>query len=229
MSTPAVIMRASAALLNDAAQTNFTNEAMLPYLNMAWKELREFCQQHNYGITNKVSTQVVIPAGTTVVGDPSGVSLPGDLLEIRELYERQDGTTDDFIPMTRVEFLPPTQVITAWLTWWTWNGQKIEFIGATQDQQLRIDYIADIFTDIQLNQLEINLPLINSHSFLQYRTAALVARFVGENESRSEELNVTAQLAVDRFAAINTKGRQAIATRRRPFMMAYKTNSNYGV
>lgn len=221
-------MQDASALLNDTARTNFTNENMLPYLNMAWRELREFCQQHNIGVSNKVSTSTVLVAGVTNVGGPGGPSLPSDLIEIRELYERINGTTDDYIPMTRDDFLPSTRFISSYLTWWSWNGQIIEFVGATGDIQLRIDYIADIFATITVAQLNVNLPLINSHSFLQYRTAALVARFVGENEGRSEELNLTAQLAVDRFNAINTKGRQAISTRRRPFMAAYKSNSNYG-
>ena len=220
-------MQDAAALLNDAARTNFTDENMLPYLNMAILELREFCQQNNVGITNEVTDEYVIEAGVLDIGGPTGPALPQDLVEIRSLYERQDGTTFDFVPMVRVDFLPPTEILTSWLTWWSFNKQIIEFVGATGDQQLRMQYVSDGFPKVtDPGQF---IKLINAESFLHYRTAALVAHFVGENESRAEALNQTAQLAADRFIAVNVKGGQSISTRRRPFMMSYKVNSNYGV
>lgn len=221
------VMQDAAALLNDAARTNFTNENMLPYLNMAIRELREFCQQNNVAITNVTTDEYVIEAGVKDIGGPTGPALPQDLIEIRQILERQDGTEFDFVPMVRTEFLPPTQVQTAWLTWWAWNNQYIQFIGATGDQQLRIEYISEGIPEI--NSPDQYIKMINAQSFLQYRTAALVSHFVGENESRAEALNQTAQLAADRFIQTNVKGKQAIATRRRPFMMSYKVNSNYGV
>ena len=227
MNKAADIMQASAALLNDSDRSLFSDEQMMPYLNMAIRELREFCQQNNVGITNETTEQYVVDAGITDIGGPTGQALPQDLVEIRGLWERQDGTTDNYTPMTRVEFLPPTQVQTSYLQWYQWNKQQISFVGATGDVQLRIDYISDGFPLVKAPGQVIRL--INAESFLQYRTAALCASFVGENESRAEALNQTAQLAADRFISINTKGRQAIATRRRPFMFGYKVNSNYGV
>lgn len=228
MSTPTQIMADVASLMNDTARSLYTDVRVLPYLNMAWRELRTYCQQHNYTISNATNTQLVLVAGVTGIGGPGELSLPSDLIEIQTLYERQDGTEDDFIQMQRCEFLPPTQVQTAWLTWYSFNGQRLQFIGATGDQQLKINYVADIFSTIDIAQVAVNLPLINSHSFLQYRTAALCSQFIGENESRAEVLNQTAQIAIDAFGAINTKSKQGIATRRRPFMMGYKSNNNLG-
>lgn len=218
------IMDSSAALLNDTAVQIFTHAKQLPYLKLAWQELREICQQNNIGISNKVSTSIIVAAGVTVIDASTVPSLPGDLIEIQELYERLSGSTDDYIPMVRVEFLPPTQVQTNYLTWWSWNGQKLEFIGSTSDQQIRMDYVADLFTTALTPNSNINM--INADSFLEYRTAALCAQFIGENAERATVLNQTAQLAIDRFLSINTKGRQSISTRRRPFMQGYKNLNN---
>ena len=56
-----------------------------------------------------------------------------------------------------------------------------------------------------------------------YRTAALCSSFIGENQSRADQLNIAASLAIDRMIEVNVKGGQGIVVRRRPFMAAYKS------
>jgi hypothetical protein len=219
------VFDASASLLNDSALSVFTYPVQLPYLNIALDELQETMEQNNISFTNSVKESVVISAGITSIGggglDPT---LPVGLVEIRALYERNNGSSENFVQMRQVEFLPNIDVLTAELIWWTWQEQIIKFIGATGDREVRIEYIKRQLGNMQ-NEGGM-IPILNAKTFLEYRTAGLCALFIGENPERAEQLNGLAVLALDRFLSINTKGKQSFPTRRRPFMAAYRA---YGV
>jgi len=66
------------------------------------------------------------------------------------------------------------------------------------------------------------INMINSRSFLAFKTAALCARYIGENESRAQQLDGEADDALERTTTISNKGRQQIMTRHRPFRAGYK-------
>ncbi len=214
------VMDRASALLNDVGLTNFTYEVQIPFLNIALDELQESLEQNNVGVTNSTSAIYTIAAGTFDIGG-AGPALPADLVEIQALYERDSGTTDDFMMMSRTEFLPQIQVLTQWLTYWTWENQIIKFVGAISNRNVKIQYIANNIIPVTTSTSVITI--INAKSFLAYRTAALCAEFIGENKSRADDLNVDASLAIDRMLGINTKGRQSITIRRRPFMASYKS------
>ena len=216
--TAADVMNRSGALLNDSSLSIFTYAAQIPYLNVAMDELQELFEENNVPATNVVSSVITIAAGVTTLDTAAG--LPTNLVEIQMLGERNSGTTDSFIPMTRVDYLPQTAVVTVQLVYWAWIGEVIKFIGATTNRDVELNYIKDLFTTVTTSTDPISL--INSKSFLSYRTAALCAEFVGENKERADSLNGDAILALQRTLNISTKGRQAIFTRRRPFMGSYR-------
>ena len=222
MFTAESVMDASAALLNDASQTIFTDAAQLPYLNIAIDELQEICEQNNISSTNAVESSIVVLAGAVEIPD---ADMPDGLVEIRALYERDNNSSEDYQLMRRVEFLPPFVDQLQELIYWTWQEQKVKFIGATTDRQVRIQYIKRFLTKITYPAQYIFLK--NAKTFLEYRTAALCADYVGENTERASSLNTLAQLAIDRFVSVNTKGKQSIFTRRRPFMAGYKVRTGF--
>ena len=220
-------MDSAAALLNDTARTIFTYDVQRPYLNMALTELREYLELNNIPLTNDSQENITVPAGTTEIifnAVSPAPSLPSDLVEPLELYERTSGSTDDFLPMTRTMFLPPYVTVTSNLIYWSWMGQKIKFIGSNSDIEIRIDYTRSVLPNV--TDQDDSIDYINAASFLYNRTGALCAQFIGENPERAEVLNATAQLAIDRAIGIGVKGGQTIATRRRPFNQAYKTWTN---
>lgn len=206
----------------------FTDAVLQPYLNMAMSDLRVRFEQHNIPVTNETRKEIEIPAGTTEVifnATPPAPSLPANLIEPIALWERTSGIEQDYVPMRKVQFLPPYETEVNQLIYWQWAGQKIMFVGSNIDEQIRIDYIKNIFAPIK--DKDDPIDIINTQSFLQYRTAALAARFIGENPDRSDELNQTAALELDTVLSIGIKGGQAIATRRRPFRQSFK-NWNSG-
>lgn len=229
--TASEVISAAAALMNDAAQSVYGNAECLPYLKIACDELQEQCQLYNIPSTNKTSAVIDVDAGInriTSVDDPTaGIPhYPYDLVEIQQLWYQQEGFDGSFIPMTKFEFIPhywETDPPVDSLLTWAWIDQEIRFpeAGSNLDSQIKIDYIKTLFPQpITANTV---LGIINSKTFLSYRTAALLSSFSGENNTRAEELNMNAALAMDRLLGIGVKGKQSITTRRRPFMASYKS------
>lgn len=228
--TASTVFAQSAALLNDTVQAVFTDEVQAPYLNLALQELQEEFELNNVAVTNSTSAVITVPAETTQITREPTVAdalphYPNDLVEIQQLWEQNSGETRNYIPMTRKEFLPYYLQPTNNLIFFTWKEQIIEFIGATADITVKIDYVKALFVPITLGTQTISI--INSQTFLSFRTAALCAKYIMENESRSDELNQEAKLAIDRVEGLASKGRQSIQVRRRPFMASYKGRGIY--
>ena len=132
--------------------------------------------------------------------------------------------------MTRKEFLPyyedGTQ-ISQFLVF-VYNEGKIQVLPANQNNDLKIDFIKNMFPlPIDINQMGLQLPFNLCQSFLEYRGAQLCSMYIGENPTRAQALGMDAQLAIDRALSIYAKGRQAINTRHRPFRASYKSRG-YG-
>lgn len=219
--TAASVMDRSAALLNNVALTVYSYTVQLPYLNIAYDELKEELEEDNVPMTNAVSANITVAAGANSFLSYSSVPpYPADLIDIRDIWERPSGTNNQFVLMHSVDFLPKAQALTAYLQWYTWQGQVIRFIGATGAVEVQLNYIADNLPALATS-LD-TIALFNAKSFLQYRNAALCAEFVGENKTRADSLNAYALMALERLLNISAKGRQKIATRRRPFMASYR-------
>lgn len=229
--TAANVMDKAASLMNDTLKTVYTYAAQLPYLNMALSELEEHFQLNNIPVTDQTSAPITVTAGITEITAFDGVGAgdpphyPQDLVEIQGLYERLAGSTDPFLPIVKKEFLPhylDDQIVDSLLIW-SWQDQKIKFVGATTDREVKIDYIKTLFPEVT-NQAAV-IGVMNAKSFLQYRTAGLCTQFIGENASRAADLNTFAVMSLERVTGIGVKAKQAINTRRRPFMASYKRRS----
>jgi len=220
------VMRASASLNNDTARSTYTYTAQIPFLNMALQELQEYFELHSVPVTEKTSTVIPVDAGQTIIGYtiiPAFplMKLPPDMIEPTQLWER-NRDIDPFIPMTRKDYLPHNLqgILTNQFIYYTWQNQEIEFLESNQDNDIKIDYIRRLFTEMINETSPINV--INAQTFLEYRTGSLCAEFIGEDETRATKLNNYAGLALDRATGITVKGKQTIQTRRRPFRAAFK-------
>lgn len=217
-------MNAAAAQLNDVARTVYTYTAQIPHLNTALQELEEEFELNDIPVTAATSTTINCPEGTTEIAfnvGPALPELPDDLVEPQKLWERAEGV-DPWVPMTKVDALPLYMegVEIPQFQFWCWESQKIKLLEASQDNDIKLEYTRYLFTPVVDENSTIGV--VNAQTFLQYRTAALCAEFIGEDKARATDLNVFASLAIGRATGIGTKGRQAIVTRRRPFRASYK-------
>lgn len=215
------------ALLNDLENKQlFTNVALLPYLNIAMRELSEIYEENGLPSTKVTSAELPVKTGILDIGGATGPALPSDLVEINQLWERYLGTNVDYIKMTKRDYLPATPVITSYLQYYVWQKQVINFIGANVDIGVKIDYIANVFPKV-LDENTV-IPIINSQTALGFRTAGLAAEFIGENESRASSLNAQGGSAVERLIGMGNNANQSIITRRRPFRANWKSNRSVG-
>lgn len=215
------VMDTSAALLNDAAKTTFTYAAQLPYLKLAFREMRELLELNNVPVTNRVGTILTVTAGITEIGFNTSPALPSNLVEIRQLWERSAGI-DPYVPMTRRETLSYSLAgaTTANFLVWAWVNNAIQLLPTTQTNDLKLDYIAELTDLIDENS---TVGVVNGRSFLEFRCAALCAQFISEDKARADDLNMDATSSIDRTTIIESKAKQTIAVRRRPFRSSFKT------
>lgn len=210
------------ALLNDRAGDVYTDEVLLPYLRMAYVDLRLDCEDNNIPFTNMTSASITVPAGVTNIGGSGGPALPADLVEIVEMWERTAGTSNDFMLMRRRIFKPKTDVQTSYLGVYSWQGQEVKLIGATGDIEVKFDYISQNIGEI-VNENTL-IIIYNSCAFLWFRTAALAAFYIMENKTRSDECNAEALRCMETMENIAIKSQQGMPVRRRPFMSSYRRN-----
>lgn len=221
------ILDASAVLLNDPQKQKFTNTVQIPYLNMALRMLQEEMELSNVPATNVSSAEIAVPAATFNIGGDSGINLPTGLIEIQQLWSRPGGTGNSYLPMTKKEFLSHylfSQEFT-YVIIWAYMEEIIQLVPATGPTDIKIDYIKSLFDVVDATSDVINI--INGMTYLSFKTAALCSRYIGENPTRADQLDIEAITGLDRVLGISTKGRQAITTRRRPFRAAFKNRAGY--
>lgn len=220
--TNAEIIALAAASMNDVNRETYTDIVVLPYYNMALKELEEIFEQNNIPVTNEESAVIVVPSGTSVIGFTTTPALPANLIEIQELWESETGQ-DRFLPVDKREFLIPTSNLErSFFGVWAWIDQEIHVYDLITDRDIKIDYIKSLFATITSAELADNMTVINGHGFLYYRTAGIMADLIEENAARADKLNNFAVAALDRSLGIGTKGKQSIVFRRRPFRANYR-------
>jgi hypothetical protein len=221
-------MNQAAALLNDPSRTVYTYPVQIPYLNQALQELQELFELNNIPVTDTVtSTPIEVPAGVDFIGfapDPPIANtpyLPDRIIEPKVVWVSQAGE-NQYYNIQRLDFLPRYDegVLINQILAFVWQSQEIRFLPANADNDVKLDYIRDIFGTVG-DENDV-LDVINAASFLEYRTASLMAQFVEQNQTRASSLDIGAALALDRSVGIGTKGRQAINVRHRPFRSNYK-------
>ncbi len=224
MITAGQVMISVANLMNDPAQTVFSNEVQIPYLNIAIREFKDSLVLANIPITNVRSPVISVPAGVDNIG-AGGPALPIGLVEIQQLWQNWAGTSDQFTPIKKYEFLPHTYdgVELNTIPYWAWMGGAIRFHPANTDLDIKIDMISDVLPEVTSEHDA--LPVPGCQNWLAFTTASLISNFVGANQTRAEALRLEADKDWDKFESINSKGRQQITTRRRPFMASYRQRS----
>jgi hypothetical protein len=220
----------AAARLNDPSQQIYTNTICLPFLNMALGELQEIYQANNIPVTDETSGIIEVDAASEgileIPFDITGATgvpdfLPDDMEELKVVWESPRGL-EQWSKMTKLDYLPEYQIgqQTSQFRNYQWATNCLKVIAANADNDIKLDYTRRLFTEI--TDVDTDLLVQNSLTYLGNRVAAFVAYDIEENKERGDRLYGDAIGGLDRALTIPTKGRQRITIRRRPFRAGFK-------
>jgi hypothetical protein len=211
------------SLLNDAQGNLFTDSVLLPYANSAYRKVQRALGNTGAGgflsddtllvVTAVVATDTSLQVSLTDATAPPN-QLPTDLLVPLKLWERPNGSTDDFtemVDLTRHGGLPSREQDTT-LSVWEWRADGIYFLGATTDTQIRLRYLKAYpdFTDATSPVL-----IRNSQEAIAYATAALAGWARGS--PLAEKWDDAAADALEDLLSQAVRREQQTSRRRRPF------------
>ena len=211
------------SLLNDAQGNLFTDAVLLPYSNSAYRKVQRAIG--NGGGGGFIQDDALLVVTAVPAADPSvqvSISdasappnqLPTDLLVPLKIWERANGSSDDFadmVDLTRHGGLPSReQGLT--LGCWEWRADGLWFLGATQDTQIRLRYLKAYpdFTDATSPVL-----VRNAQEALAYGTAALAGWARGS--PLAEKWDDAAGDAIEDLVVAAVRREQQSVRRRKPF------------
>jgi len=211
------------SLLNDSQGNLFTDSVLLPYANSAYRKVQRAIGNGGGGGFIQDDALLVVTAVTAIdrslqvsITDATAPpnQLPTDLLVPVKLWERPNGSTDDFLEMVDLSQhggLPPRgQDVT--LSVWEWRADGIYFLGATQDTQIRLRYMK-AYPDLT----DSTSPVLvrNAQEAIAYATAALAAWSRGS--PLAEKWDGAAADAIEDLVIAAVRREQQSSRRRRPF------------
>ena len=211
------------SLLNDSQGNLFTDSVLLPYANSAYRKLQRALSNAGGGgfiqddallvVTAVTQTDTSLQVSLTDATAPPN-QLPTDLLVPLKLWERPNGSAQDFVEMvdlTRHGGLPSrAQDLT--LSIWEWRVDGIYFLGATQDTQVRLRYLK-AYPDLA----DATSPVLvrSAQEAIAYATAALAAWSRGS--PLAAKWDDAASDAIEDLVIAAVRREQQSARRRRPF------------
>jgi hypothetical protein len=147
--------------------------------------------------------------------------LPSDLLVPLKLWERCSGSSDDFVEMTDLTNHGglPSQAQDVSLQVWEWRTEGIDFIGATQDVQIRLRYQKS-YPDL----VDATSPVLirNGQEAIAYFTAAMASAARGAPQA--ERWDLAGADALEDLLTRAVQREQHTGRRRRP----YTSRQGYG-
>jgi hypothetical protein len=211
------------SLLNDAAGNLFTDGVLLPYVNSAYRKVQRALanvQSSSFLVDN---VTVVVPAVSAV--DPSAQvaitdatappnQLPTDLLTPAKLWERLNGSSDDFqemVDLTDHGGLPSRPQGQS-LDVWEWRADGLYFVGALTDRQVRIRY-QKAFPD--LSDATSNVLIRNAQEAIAYIGAAMAA--MARGSPLADKWDQAGTDALEDLIVRATQREQQSVRRRRPY------------
>jgi len=211
------------SLLNDAAGNLFTDAVLLPYVNSAYRKVQRALANIESGsfLTDNVllvvsavaqadaSAQVSI---TDATAPPN--QLPTDLLVPMKLWERANGSSDDFIEMADLTGHDglPSEPQTQMLRYWEWRADGLYFLGATRDTQIRLRYQKS-YPDLT----DATSPVLVRHAQEAIAYAAATMAGAARGAPQAERWDGAAADAIEDLIVRATQREQQTARRRRPF------------
>jgi len=196
------------SILMDDIGTRWTDALLLPKVKQAHAELVTKLNLNGIAVQVKVSSRINVPRLQKTLG-PS--ALP-DIIRIINIRELGPGDPADYaVKMTKYDILPSDAMGTT-LRYWSYNQEKIEFLGATTDRDIIVEYLKQPTAPTEVNSI---LDFAMSEIYIGPRVAALAA--ATKDMKMFTLANQIAEENLSRLVRTQVKGDQSLPVRRRPF------------
>lgn len=183
-----------------------TDNAMIspftqPFLNSSIREL--YRELRNVGQPTLIKDNVIIE-GLTPINSPryglaqpdpavqtylgftgyfdglqlnTNISLPSDVITVERVWERENSTTNRFVPMTQPQFGLPSVFQGQMYGLWEWRNDNIWMVGALSTRDLRLRYWCSLpqFFSPTLDFAATYVPIIDCTDAVAYKTAVKYA------------------------------------------------------
>ena len=175
-----------------------------PFMNSAIRAL--YRELRNVGDPALVFDNYIIPAITPINGanglampDPAlqvyvsqngyfdgtqiwpNLALPGNLLYMERLFERQTSTNNTFAPMKQQQSGLNSRPQQPTLMEWEWRNYQIWMVGSTQTNDLRLRFWGQLptFYSATLDFASTYVPIIDCADAVAYKIAVMYSRMLG--------------------------------------------------
>jgi len=202
--------------LTDPNKVTFTYAFQLPFLAIVWDELEEALQAN--GVQDLV--EMFTTPSTITTGTKEWSAQPIDLIVPLFMWERAVGGSDDsWEEMDERVVAPFEQQVTTLEVWYFEEG-VITFRGATTNREVLLKYQRELVIITDENTI---IPVAGVKSFLQFRTAGIIARSRG-NKSKADSLDTDAAFHLGQILASKVKNGQVTPVRPRPYGFSRRRN-----
>jgi hypothetical protein len=154
------------SLLGDPALEKYTAAIQLPFFGMAFRTVWDLAMNWDLPMVN-LEREYTLPGGTTSL-TPATAGI-ADMGEPQRLWERADGSSDDYILMEPKGDITNIGESDS-LGFWKWEGDTFYFPSATSNRQIKIEYSSSGAAPTSGN-----IPIDNARTVLGFLTAAYLA------------------------------------------------------
>ena len=205
------ILAESKLLLNDAEGIIYTDAALLPLLQKAYRELQQKMRKAGMSVTRETSLPILVPAGVDVLLEGDGL-FPDDLILPIEIHERES-ENHEWSELTKLEWslLDNLGINRNVGGSWAWGEEQIKLSPTDSDRQLLIRYHREL---TKITSITTAIQVRGAETFLASRCGAIAALVIGESQTRAADLNYDAKLGWDDIKSTRVKAGQSTPVRR---------------
>jgi hypothetical protein len=216
MANVAAVLKTAQSHMNDFNQKNWTKDQLRPFLAEAHRDLQLELQVNGIPVIKRQSVAVTIPA-IVLATWPGYVIMPNQPTNIVEpitCYERPtgDNLNSDWDEMTQKSFIPKQEAVND-LVYWSWIGEVITFLGATQSNDVQLEYNGGILIPVADND---PMGFINAEAYIAPRLAFLALNSIGAQKT-AMVMEKLAEVRLEKILEYNILAEQGMVSRRKPY------------
>lgn len=205
------VTAAARPLLTDTfasgAGETYTDDVLLPFVQRAYRYAARYLRAKQVSILRYQSSPIKLAVGKTAFTRSPGTApnFPTDMVRPIMLRERPSGGGQKYKNMKISDNFLPDQDAGKELALFDWRNDTLEFIGATVDVDIQMQYEADL---PELTDVDDTILIPDSVDAL----AGLVAAFAAESrdeQTNSTRLQTNAERDLDLIAAAELLVRRA--------------------